>query len=225
MPALLFDFGGTLDADGEPWIERLRRIYAAHGIDLPDDLFRRAFYDADDHLQTRHRLRGLNLEETVVLQVQDALAAAAPRFLDRAPAVAADFCAQSRRHFVLLRPALERLGRSFRLAVVSNFYGNLDGILRAEGLRELFVSVADSGVLGAQKPDPALFLAAARAVECAPSDCVMVGDSAPRDVRGATAAGMRAALVCARAPAPEAGQTWTIPSVSALEAALERAPS
>ena len=225
MPALLFDFGGTLDADGEPWLERFRRLYAAHGVDLPEDRFRRAFYDADDRLAQRHRLPGLDLEATVVLQVRDALSAAAPRFIDRAPAIASDFCAESRRQFVRLKPALERLGRSFRLAVVSNFYGNLDGILSSEGLRGLFCFVADSGVLGVQKPDPAIFLAAARAAGCLPGDCVMIGDSAPRDVRGAAAAGMRAALVCAAEPAPDAGQAWTIPSVSALEAVLAKAPS
>jgi putative hydrolase of the HAD superfamily len=115
---------------------------------------------------------------------------------------------------------LERLSARYRLGVVSNFYGNLDGILRAEGLRAHFAVVADSGVLGVTKPDPEIFLHAARTLGIRPQECVMVGDSVPRDIKGAAAAGMKQALVCAKAEAPDAGQDWTVRTVAELEAVL-----
>jgi putative hydrolase of the HAD superfamily len=115
---------------------------------------------------------------------------------------------------------LERLASRYRLGIVSNFYGNLDGILRAEGLRDRFSVVADSGVLGVMKPDPEIFLHAARSLETAPEECVMVGDSVPRDIRGASAAGMKKALISVKPQSPEAGQDWTLRSVTELERAL-----
>ena len=111
-------------------------------------------------------------------------------------------------------------GRRYRLGIVSNFYGNLDGILTAEGLRPLFSVVADSGVLGVTKPDAGIFLHAAKAVESEPAECVMVGDSIKRDMKGAAGVGMKKALISIAAEKPDAGQDWTIRSVTELEAIL-----
>lgn len=217
MESVLFDYGGTLDSDGSTWLERFYPIYLENGIDVPRESFDRAFYDADDGLPGRHSLGGLDLEQTLRLQVRDVLSAIAPERAALAPRIAGRFAAESRLQFQRLKPALGRLARRYRLGVVSNFYGNLDGLLRAEGLSVYFSSVADSGALGVTKPDPAIFLHAARALDSRPEDCVMVGDSIPRDIKGAAAAGMKKALVSSRRPAPDAGQDWTVRSVVELE--------
>jgi len=65
---LLFDFGGTLDDDGRPWLERLEPLWRAAGVSAPAETLARAFYDADDALSRRHDLSGAGLEETVRLQ-------------------------------------------------------------------------------------------------------------------------------------------------------------
>ena len=218
MQSLLFDYGGTLDSDGITFLDRLRPIYKEAGLDSPR--FERAFYDCEDALPTNHRLQGLDLEQTVRLLNRDILAILAPDRLDHATPISARFAADSRRQFARLKPVLERLSKRFRLGVVSNFYGNLDGILLAEGLRPLFSVVADSGVVGVIKPEPAIFLHACRGVGTEPADCVMVGDSVKRDMAGAASLGMKKALVSAAAAPPAAGQDWTIRSVSELEALL-----
>ena len=218
MRCLLFDYGGTLDADGTAWLERFHPLYEEAGLKIPRADFDRAFYDADDHLPSRHPLQGLDLEQTLRLQVHDVLEALAPERTALAEPIAARFAADSRRHFARLRPALARLGERYQLGVVSNFYGNLESILKAEGLLDLFAVVADSGTLGMTKPEPGIFLHAARAVNTPPGDCVMVGDSVKRDMAGAAAAGMKKALVTSR-PAL-AGQDWTIRSVIELERML-----
>lgn len=220
MKSLLFDYGGTLDADGSTWLERFRPIYKEAGLDLPQDRFDRAFYDADDNLPARHRLVGLDLSQTVRLQVGDVINAAAPDRRDLIEPIAVRFVADCRSQFRRLTPALERLSHRYRLGIVSNFYGNLDGILAAEGLRPLFSVVADSGVLGVTKPEAAIFLHAAKAVAASPAECVMVGDSIKRDMAGATGVGMKKALISLAATPPDAGQDWTIRSVVDLEAIL-----
>ena len=220
MRSVLFDYGGTLDSDGSTWIERFYPIYKENGVDVARALFDRAFYDSDDGLPGRYALDGLNLEQTLRLQVRGVLDALAPERADRADKIAGRFAEDSRRQFRALKPVLERLAGRYRLGVVSNFYGNLDGILRAEGLRAHFSVVADSGVLGVTKPDPEIFLHAARALDSRPEECVMVGDSVPRDIKGAAAAGMKQVLVCAKTQAPDAGQDWTVRTVAELESVL-----
>ena len=220
MKSLLFDFGGTLDADGTTWLERFYPIYKEAGLDFPKDRFDRAFYDSDDNLPARHALKGLDLAQTVRLQVEDVIKALAPDRGDLIDPITGRFVSDCRSQFKRLTPVLERLARRYRLGIVSNFYGNLDGILSAEGLRPLFSVVADSGVLGVTKPDAAIFLHAAKAVETAPAECVMVGDSIKRDMAGATGVGMKKALISVTAETPKAGQDWTIRSVVELEAIL-----
>ncbi len=48
--AVLFDFGGTLDADGLPWKERMYRLFRDEGAVVASDRFDPAFYAADDGL-------------------------------------------------------------------------------------------------------------------------------------------------------------------------------
>jgi putative hydrolase of the HAD superfamily len=220
MKCLLFDYGGTLDADGTTWLERFHPIYKEAGLDFPQARFDRAFYDSDDHLPSRHALMGLDLAQTVRLQVADVIKTLAPDRGDLIDPIAGRFVADCRGQFQRLAPVLKRLAERYRLGIVSNFYGNLDGILTAEGLRPLFSVVADSGVLGVTKPDAAIFLHAAKAVSASPVDCVMVGDSVKRDMAGAAGVGMKKALISVATETPEAGQDWTIRSVVELEAIL-----
>ena len=220
MKSLLFDYGGTLDADGTTWLERFHPLYKEAGLQVPRERFDRAFYDSDDNLHLRHTLKGLDLAQTVRLQVSEVVEVLAPGRVDMIEQVSSRFTADCRAQFSRLKPVLERLSRRYRLGIVSNFYGNLDGILAAEGLRPLFSVVADSGVLGVTKPEAAIFLHAAKAVQAEPADCVMVGDSIKRDIQGAAGVGMKKALVSVATEKPEAGQDWTIRSVVELEAIL-----
>lgn len=60
------------------------------------------------------------------------------------------------------------------------------------GLAASFDTVLIADDVGLLKPDPEIFLLAARRLGVAPERCVMVGDRFERDVAGAHAAGMRA---------------------------------
>ncbi|MBI4423322.1 MAG: HAD family hydrolase [Elusimicrobia bacterium] len=195
IEAVLFDFGGTLDSDGVPWPQRFFAYYKEAGICVAWEPFLKAFYRSDDGLARRHRLQGLDLEGTVALQAAAVAAELAPDRPELGAAVAARFAADSRAHFARQRPMLERLGERFRLGIVSNFYGNLEGLLRAEGWAGLFGVVADSGVLGATKPEPAIFRHALDRLGVLPERAFMVGDSLERDIRGAERLGLSHALL------------------------------
>ena len=50
IETLLFDFGGTLDADGVAWKDRFHALYQAEGLVIAAEAFAPAFYAADDPL-------------------------------------------------------------------------------------------------------------------------------------------------------------------------------
>lgn len=118
-------------------------------------------------------------------------------------------------------PALEALKtRGFRLAVISNADGRVEGLIRDAGIHHLFEFVIDSAVLGVEKPDPEIFLEACRRMGVDPKDSLYVGDLYPVDVVGARGAGMDAILLdpMGRLEYPVA----RIPNVAALPGYLHR---
>ncbi len=79
--------------------------------------------------------------------------------------------------------------------MVSNSNGTVADILRLVGLAGYLDAVMDSGVIGAEKPQPKIFIAAAAAVGVRPEEAVHIGDLYSVNVAGARAAGCGAILL------------------------------
>jgi len=186
--AVLFDFGGTLDADGLPWKDRFAAAWRDEVGAVEPARFDTAFYAADDALVGTVP-RDLSLEETVrrlaanlsreLAEDPDAAARAGARFLrEAAPRLEAS------------ARLLSRLAGRYRLGIVSNFYGNLEAVCASAGLSPHLSVVVDSAVAGFEKPDPRIFRAALDRLDTHPEEAVFVGDSMPRDMEGARRLGM-----------------------------------
>jgi len=80
------------------------------------------------------------------------------------------------------------------LAVISNADGRIAELLAGCGLADCFRTITDSGVVGHEKPHPAIFEAALRATRARPDESLYVGDVYSVDFLGATQAGMGAVL-------------------------------
>lgn len=91
-----------------------------------------------------------------------------------------------------VRRWLERLKRDGWLQAVASSAPrlNLDAIMSALGLADYFAAVASAEDVTAGKPDPQVFLAAARKLSVAPTACVVVED-APAGTEAARRARMR----------------------------------
>jgi len=93
-------------------------------------------------------------------------------------------------------PCLKALKEAgMRLAVVSNWDERLHDVLRVTGLSTHFEYVLPSIEGSAPKPDPRLFLQAARRLQLPPESIVHVGDSEVEDGQGARSAGFRAVIL------------------------------
>jgi HAD superfamily hydrolase (TIGR01509 family) len=198
IEALLFDFGGTLDADGVAWKERFYSHYRAEGLDMSPAAFAPAFFAADDplagSLPLETDLSGTVHELTTNLEAELARnGAGAPKELGaegRGTRIASRFLTEASAALARNRPVLEALRGRYRLGVVSNFYGNLEAVCRSAGLASLFGVIVDSHRVGAEKPDPAIFHAALGPLCATPATALFIGDSLRRDREGARRIGM-----------------------------------
>jgi len=84
--------------------------------------------------------------------------------------------------------------RGVKVAIVSNVPRDLSDVFAAHGLASYVDAFVHSFQVGAEKPDPRIFLAACERIGTAPSVTLMVGDHAIAD-GGATAAGLRFLLL------------------------------
>ena len=85
---------------------------------------------------------------------------------------------------------LEKLRPRFRLAVISNFDGRLGMIMEQLGISKFFPRVFISSEIGADKPDPLIYLRAVKFLSVEPKEALHVGDDPERDWKGAAAAGL-----------------------------------
>jgi putative hydrolase of the HAD superfamily len=111
------------------------------------------------------------------------------------------------------REILQRLGESYPLAVISNADGKIADVLTRCGIADCFRTITDSGLVGYEKPHPAIFEAALQGMDAAPEQSLYVGDVYSVDYLGATRAGMQAILFDVSRAYRESG----LPRVESLE--------
>lgn len=85
--------------------------------------------------------------------------------------------------------------KGVRVAIVSNSEGTLEHFLEDLGILRAFDSIIDSGIVGVEKPDAAIFQIAIDRFAIPPARALHLGDTYATDVLGARAAGLRVALI------------------------------
>jgi HAD superfamily hydrolase (TIGR01509 family) len=225
--AVLFDFGGTLDADGVRWAVRFHTAYARGGGRLSIGAFDPLFSLSDRRLETHPGIGRLGLRAMIEVQVAilSTLLPDGPAMdvHDMTDQIYGNALGVSARN----RPILSALRKQYRLAVVSNFTGNLAPCLEELGLADLFDVVTDSAVLGSSKPDPLPFTTTLGALDVTPANAWMVGDNFEADIRPAQRLGLRTAwLAPADRPLPEGvPPTARIGTLAELPAILGATPA
>ena len=229
LRAVLFDFGGTLDADGVHWVDRFRAAYASAGLSLSAERFNPVFFEADRRLLLEHDMRGRSFRDLLEVKVDLLHEGLGIRKGLQKSQIVESFYSQAKEVLERNRLILDRLSQRYRLGVVSNFCGNMDEVCREFGLSPYLQVIVDSFVVKVSKPDPRIFQLALRGLGVSAHEAVLVGDNFERDVLAARAVGLRSIWLRAPEGGPpvvplEPGQT--IRSLTELEDILlgARAP-
>ena len=78
---------------------------------------------------------------------------------------------------------LEHLKQNgYPMVLVSNFYGNINQVLKDAGIDGYFKEVRESAVVGVRKPNPAIFALGVCALDLPASQVLVVGDTYGKDI-------------------------------------------
>lgn len=195
IKGIIFDYGGTLDSRGVHWSEVLWQGYQQAHVPIDKETFRMAYVEAERALARERIILPQDnfltlLRKKVTLEIG---------FLPDQPEQAtrdlwvekiATFCDNAARACINeARPMLELLHEKYPLMLVSNFYGNIDEVVRDYGIRHLFKGIIESAVVGVRKPNPTLFRIGVDALELEPDEVLVVGDSLRKDIEPAESLG------------------------------------
>jgi HAD superfamily hydrolase (TIGR01509 family) len=179
-PSVIFDLDGTL-VDSEPnYYEAGRRLLAQHGV--PD--FTWEHHTRFIGISTRETLEILRGEYGIETPIDELLAGKNRNYLELARASTEVF--PEMRKFVEL---LHTEGVPMAVASGSS-RAAIEAVLAGTGLDAFIPKVVSAEEVAQGKPEPDIFLEAARRLGASPGDCVVLED-APPGAAAAHAAGMR----------------------------------
>jgi HAD superfamily hydrolase (TIGR01509 family) len=203
IQGVIFDYGGTIDTNSCHWAEVLWTKYMEHQVPVDKESFREAYvfgeralakypfvqpwHNFHDVLSIKTKLQVEWLAEQRKLPMDELqLQSYAVKVADSCYGYVLDI-------LQVTRPVVKELAKKYRLVLVSNFYGNIQTILKDFGLLDFFDEIIESSVVGVRKPDPAIYRLGVDAMGFAAENVLVVGDSFLKDVVPAKAVGCRVA--------------------------------
>ncbi len=197
IKGIIFDYGGTIDSRGVHWSEVIWDGYRAAGVNVSKEQFRDSYVHAERELaRVRHILPADNFHDLLLkkmrIELQDLVEKGNLHCDDIEPLAqqVAQYCYQEARSSIEeARPVLDQLAKHYPMMLVSNFYGNVDSVLRDFDVRKYFKGVIESAVVGVRKPNPVIFALGVDVLELPASQVLVVGDSLKKDILPAESLG------------------------------------
>lgn len=203
VKGLIFDYGGTIDTGGEHWSHVIRRGWTAAGIAVDEGHFREAYVYAERELaRTLHILPHHDFGDLLLIKAQIELGWMAhqnllpPEDVDPKAKIVADYCYDvARTHVQEAKGVLDKLKENYEMVLVSNFYGNIETVLKDFGIYNCFKKIIESAVVGVRKPDPKIFELGVEALKLPAGECMVIGDSFRKDIEPGLKAGCKAVWI------------------------------
>ena len=189
IKGIIFDYGGTIDTNGIHWGEFIWDQYQKAGVDIPREIYREAYVYGERFLakhpvvestDTFHSL----LRKKIAIhfdflreRVADGIFKA-----ETAEAIADGCYDKVKTTLETSYTIVEKLAGQYPLVLVTNFYGNMNVVLKEFNLSRYFKSIVESSVVGLRKPDPALFALGVEKLELKAHEIAVIGDSYRKDI-------------------------------------------
>ena len=203
IQGVIFDYGGTIDTNSRHWAEVLWEKYRELQVPVDKPVFREAYVHGErtlarqplvkpednfyDVLRIKTRVQMDWLVENGILPREKAVAENyASRIADACYAYVLEVLKRT-------RPVVKTLSEHYKLVLVSNFYGNIQAVLKDFGLDGFFSRIVESSVVGVCKPDPAIYRLGVEAMGLPAGQVLVVGDSFSKDVMPAKKVGCKVA--------------------------------
>ena len=135
--AYIFDFGGTIDTNGYHWAKKIYLTFSQFGININEDDFKHAYIQTEKKLTEEKLIKSddslyTTIEKKITLQfkllsqknIVDLSNIQIEKIINQLYNDVKNTIAQSKQ-------ILTKLKQNNKIAVVSNFYGNLETVLKA----------------------------------------------------------------------------------------------
>ena len=187
VQGIIFDYGATIDSNGVHWAEVIWDGYQDNQVEVSKENFRDAYVFAE-RAMAKNRI--ILPEDDFRLLMQKKIELQFSRLqelgfeFDSAKAKnVAEYCYNRAKESVeKAKPILRKLSEIYPLVLVSNFYGNIEAVLKDFDLISLFPVIIESAVVGVRKPDPAIFQMGVDRFNCTSTNVLVVGDSYTKDI-------------------------------------------
>ena len=211
VKAILFDYGATLDTFGQHWGMVIWHGYEHLGIPVTEAQYRDAYVYGERTLGSKEIIRKTDtflttLKVKIDLQFDFLRDSGAwlPEPEERKAkhdALVEYLYSGLQRNMSHTRQILSQLrDKGIPMALVSNFYGNVETVLEEMQIRDFFCDVIESAQVGIRKPDPRLYALGVEALrkiilprQIQESDVLVVGDSISKDILPAKSLGCKTA--------------------------------
>lgn len=228
VKGIIFDYGGTLDTGGDHWSEVIWAAWQKAGIAADKAEFREVYVYAERelartlHILPHHNFKDmLDIKMQIELQRLTELGHFAPQDVDAKAKEVAALCYESAKESVQKAvPVLEALSKKYPMVLVSNFYGNIETVLKDFGIDGYFKKIIESAVVGVRKPDPKIFTLGVEALGLKPEEVLVFGDSYSKDIVPAEKAGCQVIWLKGKGWTKEEDDTFHPNIVSSLDEAL-----
>lgn len=192
IKGIIFDYGGTIDTNGKHWAEVLWSKYVEFNVPVSKSEFKAAYVYGERTLAVTPLIKPEhNFYDVLIIKMSLQISYLVDNgFLNNDEAVVNEYqkrIAESCYNCVLdvlrtTKGVLEKLSMQYKLVLVSNFYGNIEAILKDFNLLCFFKEIIESSVVGVRKPDPAIFELGVKALGFRPDEIIVVGDSFSKDI-------------------------------------------
>lgn len=213
VKGVLIDFGGTIDTDGRHWYKVFKQAYSCVAPAIEDALLRQAYVYAE---RTLGKNPIINSQFTFYKTLETKLSLQTDFLRENGCSVTelqsknileCCYSVVTTNINKVANPELESLSERCPLVLVTNFYGNMNSVLKEFGLDSYFTGIVESAVEGVRKPNPDIFRIAVNRLGVLPADTVMIGDSLSKDILPAMEVGCKSVWL--------KGEQWEDESVSA----------
>jgi len=194
---VIFDYGGTIDTNGCHWAEVLWEAYCFVEVPVSKVQFREAYVQGERTLATQPLIKPehdfldvLRIKTKIQIDYLISKKIITNENSEMYIESISQHCMKRVQEVVKkTNYIVEKISSKHKLALVSNFYGNIRAVLENFHLLCRFDNIIESAVVGVRKPDPKIFTLGVEALQLKAEEVVVIGDSFSKDILPAHKAG------------------------------------
>ena len=219
IKGVIFDYGGTIDTNGDHWAEVIWEQYLAAETNISKELFREAYVHGERTLAKMPIIEPCDtfkilLEKKIEIQAEYLREKGYPLSDAQKERISADCYQRVLSTLDTTRNVVSTLSKRYPMVLVTNFYGNMPVVLREFKLDSFFGRIIESSVVGIRKPDPALYAMGVEALSLPAENILVVGDSYRKDIYPASTLGCATAWIKGKVWEEEKIEPLAMPTVT-----------